>query len=69
MKQVREPDEDDDKKMERILNYLRSTRDLVLAVESDDTSTVKWWVDVALVVHHDMKSHTDGMMTMRIESL
>ena len=24
----------------------------------------KWWVDEAFVVHHDMKSHMGGMMSM-----
>ena len=61
---VREPDEDDSKKLARILKYLSGTRDLVLILESDGTGTVKWWVDVAFAVHHGMKIHTDGMMTM-----
>ena len=62
--QVKDPDEDDDKKLSRILKYLRGTRDFVLTLEYDGTGTVKWWVDAAFVVHHDMKSHTGGMMTM-----
>ena len=62
--QVREPDEYYDKKLGRILKYLSGTRDLVLALESGCTGTVKWWVDVAFAVHHDMKRHTGGMITM-----
>ena len=61
---MREPDEDDNKKLLRILKYLSGMRYLVLTLESDGNGTVKWWLDVAFAVHHDMKSHTDGMMSM-----
>ena len=37
---------------------------LVLALESDGTITVNWWVDAAFAVHHGMKSHTGIMMSM-----
>ena len=59
---AREPNEDDDNKLSRILKYISGKRDLVLTLESDGTSTVKWWLDVAFAVNHDMKSHTDVMM-------
>ena len=64
MTQVREPDEDDGKKLSWILKYICGTRDLVITLESDGTGTVKWWVDAAFTVHHDMKIHTGGMMSM-----
>ena len=63
--QVREPDEDEDKKLLRILKYLRGTRDIVLTLESDGNRAVKWWVDTSFEVHHNMKIHTGGMMLMR----
>ena len=59
-----ETNEDNNKKLAHILKYLSGTRDLVLTLESDDTGAVKWWVDSAIVVHRDMKSHTGRMMTM-----
>ena len=62
--QVRDPDEGDDKKSSRVLKYLSSTRDLVLTLESDGTGTLKWWVDAEFTVHHDVKSHTGGIMLM-----
>ena len=64
MTRVREPDEDDENKLLLILKYLSGTRDLLLTLESDRTGTVKWWVDAAFAVHHKMKSHTGGMMSM-----
>ena len=60
---VRETDKDYDKKSGLILIYISSTRDIVLTLESDSTVTVKWWVEAAFAVNHDMKSHTSGMMT------
>ena len=66
---MREPDEDDNKKLLRILKYISSTRDLVLNLESDSTGTVKWWADAAFVVHHDTKIHKGGMMAVGIGDL
>ena len=37
---------------------------LVLALESDGTITVNWWVDAAFAVHHGMKSHTGSIVSM-----
>ena len=33
-------------------------------LESDGTGMVKWWVDTAFAVHHDIKSYTGGMISM-----
>ena len=61
---VRDLEKYNSKKLLRILKYLSGTRDLVLALESDGTRTLKWLVDTEFAVHHDIKSHTGGMMTM-----
>ena len=61
---MRDPNGDDEKKLSRILKYLSVTRDLVLTLESDGNGLVKWWVDAAFTVHHDMKSHTGRMMSL-----
>ena len=39
---VREPGEDDDKKLSHMLKYISGTRDLLLTMESGGTVTVKW---------------------------
>ena len=62
---ARETYEDEDNKLSRILKYISGTRDLLLTMKPDSTKTVKWWVDVAFLVHHNMKSHTGGMTSMR----
>ena len=61
---VKKPDEDDQKKLHRVIRYLRLTSDLVLTLEADDTGVIRWWIDAAFAVHNDMKSHTGGVMSM-----
>ena len=58
------PDEDDYKKLSRVMKYLRGSIDRVLTLEADRAHVVKWWVDAAFAVHHDMKSHTGGTMSL-----
>jgi hypothetical protein len=61
---VKEPDIDDYKKLQRVMRYLRSTKDLILTLEAHTIKIIKWWIDGAFAVHHDMKSHTGGMMLL-----
>jgi hypothetical protein len=61
---VREPDEDDYKKLARCMKYLRGSIDLPLTLEADNLSVVKWWVDASYGVHPDMKSHTGATMSL-----
>jgi hypothetical protein len=61
---VKEPDVDDYKKLRRMIQYLRATRQLFLTLEADNLQVVKWWVDASFAVHPDMKSHTGGAMSL-----
>ena len=61
---VKEPDKDDYKKLQRVIKYLRDTADLILTLESDNLGTIHWFADVAFAVHHDMKGHTGGMLSL-----
>ena len=60
---VSDPDEDDWKKLKRVLQYLHGTMDLVLTLGADDISKMKTWVDVSYGIHDDCKSHTGGAMS------
>ena len=60
---VAKPNEDDWKKLKRVLQYLRGTIDLVLTLGADDIANMQAWVDVAYAVHEDCKSHTGGVMS------
>ena len=59
---VSKADEDDWKKLKRLLQYLRSTLKLKMTLSADSMSSVKWWVDASYGVHNDMRSHTGGCM-------
>jgi len=58
------PDEDDYKKLTRVMRYLQATRDLKLVLSADDTGRICWWVDAAYGVHFDMKGHTGGTLSL-----
>ena len=61
---VKSPDEDDFKKLQRLTKYLDNTSELTLTLESDNNGTLHWWVDAAFAVHHNMRSHTGGMLSL-----
>ena len=62
---VRAPDEDDYKKLSRVMKYLGGSMiDKILTLEGDAMHLVKWWVDGSFAVHHDMKSHTGATMSL-----
>lgn len=61
---VKSPDEHDWKKLRRMVQYLRGTTELALTLEADNSHIVKWWVDAAFAVHHDMRSQTGGAMSL-----
>ena len=61
---VASPDEDDYRKLCRVLKYLQSTFDLVLRLEANTDGVLRWWADASYAAHPDMKGHTGGCMTM-----
>lgn len=61
---MKSPDEDDYKKLTRVMQYLRATRDMQLTLEASNLNIIKWWMDASFAVHPDMKSHTGAVMTL-----
>ena len=61
---VREPDTDDYKKLIRLMKYLKSTKDIPLTLEADNSGCIRWWVDASFAVHPDMKIHSGAMMSI-----
>lgn len=57
-------DAHDWKKLWRLIQYLRGSRELPLILEADDGHIIKWWVDSAFAVTHDMKSKSGGIMML-----
>ena len=58
------PDDDDYKKLTRVMQYLQGSLDLKLVLSADGSGVVQWWVDAAYGVHYDMKSHTGGTLSL-----
>ena len=62
---VKEPDEDDWKKLTRLIQYLRDTVDLPLILRADGVSiTKRWWVDGSFAVHPNMRGHSGGCLSL-----
>ena len=61
---VRGPDENDWKKLLRLMQYLINTTEMPLTLRADVTNIVKWWVDGLYAVHLDMRSQIGGTMSL-----
>ena len=61
---VKSPDEDDWKKLERVLIWIQNTIDERRYIGADDLKRLYTWVDAAYAVHPNMRSHTGGAMSM-----
>ena len=64
MMRVREPDENDYKKLGQCIRYLWDNTDIPLTLEINDSGIICWWVDASFAVHPDMKSHTSVTVSM-----
>ena len=61
---MREPDEDDWKKLKRLISYLNGTKNMVLKLSADNTGILKWYVDAAYAIHDNKRSHSGGALVM-----
>eukprot|EP00978_Attheya_sp_CCMP212_P014510 scaffold37028_cov57-Attheya_sp.AAC.1 len=63
---VKAPDEDDYKKLSRVIKNLCGTVEMPLTLEADSLHSIliKWWVDASYAVHPDAKSHTGGTLSL-----
>ncbi len=64
---VREPDVDDWQKLKHLIEYLKSTCDLLLVLGALNTGVLHWHVDASFATHPDMRGHTRGVLTMGTE--
>ena len=60
---VKSPDEDDYKKLIRVVRYVRRTIFLKLTMEAKYLDQNHWFIDGAFAVHDDMRSHSGSYMT------
>jgi hypothetical protein len=61
---VRNPNQDDWKKLVKMMKFLKQTKDDCLTLQADGSNELKWYVDASFAVHPDYKSHTGGSFTM-----
>jgi hypothetical protein len=61
---VKACDEDDYKKLIRMIQFIRATKDDYLTLSANSLHNVRWWVDASYAVHPDMRSHTGGAMSL-----
>jgi len=61
---VKFPDLDDQKKLLRVICYLKQSRDLVLTLGADEIEQIRIYIDASHAVHEDAKSHTGVVITM-----
>ncbi len=61
---VREPDEDDWRKLRHLIVYLKSTCELPLVLGAWNTGVLYWYVDASFAVHPNMRGHTGGVLTL-----
>ena len=61
---VKVADEDDYKKLERVMAYLYATLYMPLILGVDGSGNIYWYKDGAHAVHTDMRGHTELVMTL-----
>ena len=61
---VKEPTEQDQDKLRRVLGYINHTKHLQLTLEADKAMTILVHIDAAHGVHKDMKGHTGGTISL-----
>ena len=57
---IQAPDDDDWKKLGRVINYLRLNKHLPLTLRADDARIMKLWINAYFAVHPNTNNHTGG---------
>jgi len=59
---VQAPDEDNYKKLTKVMQYLCSTNELTLTIKPGESA--HWWVNSSYVIHTNMRSHSGILMML-----
>ncbi len=59
---VKAPDEDDWKKLLRVLGYLKGTVDFDLTISCKDLNQLTWYIDGSYAIHSDMKGQSGAVL-------
>lgn len=60
---VTKSNEQDWLKLKRVLRYLLGTIDMPRIIGANSLKLVRCWVDASYAIHHDMRSHTGGVIS------
>ena len=66
---VTKADEDDWKKLKRLMQYIKNTLDLKLTLSAKNMNIVKWWVDAAYAVRDSCRSQTGSTMSLGLGTI
>jgi hypothetical protein len=61
---VKNQEEDNWKKLMRMMRYLNKTNYMVRIMKADNSNMIKWYIDAAHRVHAELKGHTGGALTL-----
>ncbi len=61
---LRAPNQDDWRKLSRLMKYVRGTRKMPLLLSVDGTGILKWWVDASFAVHPNLRGHSGGGLSL-----
>ena len=67
--QVKAPDQDDMKKLTRMITYIRDTIDLPLTLGMDESKELRWWVDASFGTRYQLRSQTGATLSFGIGSV
>ena len=66
MKRVSKSDEEDWKKLKRVLGFLKGTIDDVRVIGASSLTEIMTWIDAAHAVHENMRSHMGGLISFGV---
>jgi hypothetical protein len=67
--QVKSPDENDLKKLSRLVAYIGDTIMLPLTIGMNNSKELNWWVDASFATRHEFKSQTGATLSLGIGSI
>ena len=59
---VKGPDDDDWKKLLRVLGYLKDTKEYDVTIECSNMETLTWYIDGSYAAHDDMKGQSGATL-------
>ncbi len=62
---VKTPDQNDWKKLLRVLGYLKGTLDFDLTITCENLNALTWYIDGSYAIHEDMKGNSGAVLMIK----